>query len=159
MKRYNVYVERSVLVTQRWAYTCADEADLKQQLEKAEVALKDQPFVAKIERDKSGKVVFTQLSKDWEIDETATEESRFASNAAYIIAEEEAKIEEQARIALAEEQSRSIQAARPAKVTQYQTPGNQPASSAWLWYNDRRFNTPAGRAYLAELAAKKEVAA
>ncbi len=75
------------------------------------------------------------------------------------LAEEEAKIEEQARIALAEEQSRSIQAARPAKVTQYQTPGNQPASSAWLWYNDRRFNTPAGRAYLAELAAKKEVAA
>jgi hypothetical protein len=63
------------------------------------------------------------------------------------VAEEEAKIEAQAQVA----------EALPV-VTAWQAPANQPTSDAWLWYNCRRFNTPAGQAYLAEQAAKRVAA-
>jgi hypothetical protein len=60
------------------------------------------------------------------------------------IAEEEAKIEAQAAAAQA--------VAVVAAADEWKSPANMPADPAWLWMNRRRFNTPAGRAYLAERA-------
>ncbi len=50
------------------------------------------------------------------------------------IAEEDAKAEQQAAAALETMQRKAVA---------------PPASSAWLWMNRRRFNTPAGERYLA----------
>jgi hypothetical protein len=61
-----VYVTHTVLTTARFCMVVKDEADLKEQLTAREAAVRAQPFVAKPDRDKSGKPVFFELSKDWD---------------------------------------------------------------------------------------------
>jgi hypothetical protein len=61
-----VYVTHSVLTTARFCMVVKDEADLKEQLAAREAAVRAQPFVAKPDRDKSGKPVLFELSKDWD---------------------------------------------------------------------------------------------
>src|SRR6266852_540546 len=50
------------------------------------------------------------------------------------------------------EQEAQAPAIAPVVTSEYAAPGNQPASDAFLWWNRRRFNTPAGQAYLKSLA-------
>lgn len=70
-KRHLVYVEHSVLVTERAAYIVFDEADLKLQIAQREAALRASVLVAKVDRDKQGKPVLHLLGVDWEIERPA----------------------------------------------------------------------------------------
>lgn len=49
----------------RHAINAKDEADLKRILVEREEALRKAAFTSKLERDKQGKVISYQLSKDW----------------------------------------------------------------------------------------------
>lgn len=61
-----VYVTHSVLTTARFCMVVKDEEDLKQQLVEREATLRAQPFVGKVDRDKAGKPLMHQMSKDWD---------------------------------------------------------------------------------------------
>ena len=65
--RYTTVVELSVMKTENVVLVVKDEADLKQQIADYEVRLRAQPIVAKIKRDKQGKVVMQQMNKDWNV--------------------------------------------------------------------------------------------
>ena len=60
------YVEHSVLTTQKYALLAKDEDDLKRILEERERTIREAQFVAKLERDKQGKVIGHQLNSDWD---------------------------------------------------------------------------------------------
>ncbi len=61
-----VYVTHTVLTTAKFCMVVKDEEDLKKQLAEREASLRAQPFVAKPDRDKSGKLLMHELSKDWD---------------------------------------------------------------------------------------------
>lgn len=64
MKLY--YVEHSVVTTARYALVAKDDDDLKRVLAEREAAVKAAPFVAKLQRDKSGNPIGFEMSKDWD---------------------------------------------------------------------------------------------
>lgn len=67
MKRHLIYVERSSIVTERVAMIVADEADMKRQLAAHELQLlRDFKYVAKVDRDKAGRLALNELNKDWD---------------------------------------------------------------------------------------------
>jgi RecB family endonuclease NucS len=66
-KRNVIYVERSVVTTERVAMIVVDEADMKAQLLKHEQLLREFKYVSKPDRDKQGKIEFHVLNNDWDI--------------------------------------------------------------------------------------------
>lgn len=61
-----IYVTHSVVKEQVTCLVVADEQDLVAQLASIESSFKQTPFVAKPQRDKTGKPLMHQMSSDWD---------------------------------------------------------------------------------------------
>lgn len=67
MKQYMVYLEVPVIAVGKMAIFVTDEDDLKNKMTKLEEDFRKQPLTYKPQRGEKGKIVFHQLSSDWDL--------------------------------------------------------------------------------------------
>lgn len=67
MKRYLVYLEVPVIAFEKMAIFVTDENDLKTKTANLEEEFRKQPLTYKPQRGEKGKIVFHELSSDWDL--------------------------------------------------------------------------------------------